>query len=163
MQFNHLKHCFVLLTLMYTGMLSAQIAVVTSGGNSSGSNGSLSFTVGQIAHQHTASTSATLSEGVQQPHEISIITQAQGTPEVSLSVKAFPNITSNSLTLKIEHQTPDEEFAYQLIDLSGLIIESKKNLSPESQISLDNLVASTYFIRVYQDTKEIKLFKIIKK
>lgn len=163
MQFKHPKLCFVLLILFYTNVLSAQISVITSGGNSSGSNGSLSYTVGQTTANYTTSTTAKLSEGVQQPYEISIVTQLQGSTEVSLIIAAFPNITSKNLTLKIEQQTSTQKFAYQLIDLNGVIIESKNNIGAETQISLGNLMAATYLIKVFQDSKEIKLFKIIKK
>lgn len=151
------------MVLLGAHILHAQNAITTTGGNGSGSSGNISFTVGQTTLNQATSASRTLAEGVQQPYEISIVTQLSEATDITLTITAFPNVTTNKLTLKIENQTLTQNLSYQLIDMNGLLLESKNNIGSETLISLDNLVAATYFLKVNQDSKEIKLFRIIKK
>ena len=58
---------FILLAVM---SLSAQSALVGTGGEANGSGGSVSYSVGQIAVQSNSEGSTSISEGVQQPYEI---------------------------------------------------------------------------------------------
>ena len=46
--------------------------------------------------------------------------------------------------------------------MNGKLIESKKVENNETSIVMSNLVPATYFLKVIQDNKEIKTFKIIK-
>ncbi|MCP4553708.1 MAG: T9SS type A sorting domain-containing protein, partial [Bacteroidetes bacterium] len=53
--------------------------------------------------------------------------------------------------------------SFQLFDINGRLIESKEIEGNKTSIRMDTLVPATYFIRVIQDNKEVKTFKIIKK
>ena len=60
-----MKKFFLFLSCsLFSLSLAAQSDIVTTGGDIQGSAGSVSYTVGQLAVQSTA----TLSEGVQQPY-----------------------------------------------------------------------------------------------
>ncbi len=52
--------------------------------------------------------------------------------------------------------------SYQLFDMQGKILKSKKITGKQTDIVMGNLVPATYFVKVIQRNKEIKTFKIIK-
>jgi hypothetical protein len=52
--------------------------------------------------------------------------------------------------------------SYQLFDMYGKLLETKKLDGYETNIVMSNLVPATYFVKVIQGNKEIKTFKIIK-
>jgi hypothetical protein len=139
----------------------AQDATVATGGNGNGSNGTVSFSVGQVVYT-TSGTNATASKGIQQPYEISIITGFREEAASIIDLSVFPNPTTDLLTLEVKDFHGDK-LMYQLTDLQGKEIENKKITSGQNLINLTNFSASTYFINVFQDTKQIQTFKIIKK
>ena len=63
--------------------------------------------------------------------------------------------------LKVDNYD-NKNLLYQLFDISGKLLESKKITSNETQIKMEMLIPSNYFIKVTDKKKEIKTFKIIK-
>ena len=63
----------LLLTLVL-GTIKAQEAVASAGGESSGSGGSVSYTLGQTFYSTHDGTTASIAEGVQQAIEVSVVT-----------------------------------------------------------------------------------------
>jgi hypothetical protein len=57
----------------------------------------------------------------------------------------------------------DENLRFRLYDLNGVLLQDKKVESEETEISLENLSSSMYFLKVIKDNMEVKTFKIIKK
>jgi ubiquitin len=144
---------------------SLQESVNASGGNASGSGGSLSFSVGQVAYTSVVGSNGSLEEGVQHLYIISITT---GTPKArNIQLSAFPNPTSNRLTLRINDELLSagtiQKLAYQLYDLNGKLLMNEQINCNETSIYLGFLQEATYFLKVIQDKNELKTFKIIKK
>lgn len=83
--------------------LQAQEAIPAAGGNSSGSGGSTSYTVGQIVYTTNTGINGSVSQGSQQPFEISVITGIERFNGISLNYMAYPNPTIDFLTLKVEN------------------------------------------------------------
>jgi len=52
--------------------------------------------------------------------------------------------------------------SYQLYDISGKLLESNTIASISTSIEMKQLATSTYFIKVFDNHKEVKTFKIIK-
>jgi hypothetical protein len=141
--------------------LKAQSTIPASGGNASGGGGTVSYTVGQIVYTTNTGTNGTVSEGVQQPYEISVVTAIQNTEEIILECLVYPNPTRGQVKLVIK--TKDfENLRFQLYDLNGVLLHDKKVESKETEISMDSLLPSTYFLKVLNAHKEIKTFEIIK-
>jgi hypothetical protein len=88
----------------------AQDTTPASGGNATGTGGSVSYTIGQIVYTTNSGTNGSLSQGVQQPYEISLVT----------------------------------------------------GIEEPSDISIQNISPSTYFLKVTDKNKVLKTFKIIK-
>ena len=51
---------------------------------------------------------------------------------------------------------------FQLYDISGKLIESRKIISRTETIAMANLASATYFLKVTNNNNEVKTFKIIK-
>ena len=150
--------CFSLTQLM------AQNAVIPSGGDISGSGGNISFSIGQVAYTTNTGTNAYLAEGVQQPYEISVLTQLEEIDNGNILISVFPNPTTDYLRLTVSSspENSPQSLKYQLYDIKGKVLESKQFNDMETIISMNNLAPSTYFLKISDATKEIKTIKIIK-
>jgi len=150
----------LLLIFVFTG-LQAQEAIPASGGDASGSGGSVSYSVGQIVYTTNTGTTGSVAQGVQQPFEISVVTELEEAEGISLQCSVYPNPATDYLVLKVEN-FDKEDLSYQLIDINGKPLENKKIAGNETSIVMSNLVPATYFLRVTQNKKEVKTFKIVK-
>lgn len=149
-----------LLGLGLTG-LQAQTSVNATGGSASGSGGSASYSVGQVVYQTNNGTSGSVAEGVQQPFEILVVTGLEEAKGINLSLSAYPNPTKDILTLEVK----DFELSnlhFQLCDMNGKLLKSDKITGTQTNIVMSKLAPATYFVKVMQENKEIKTFKIIK-
>ena len=149
-----------MLGLGLTG-LQAQESVNATGGNASGSGGSVSYSVGQVVYTTTTGTSGSVAQGVQQPYEISAVTAIEQAKGINLSVSAYPNPTTDCLTLEVK----DFELStlhFQLFNMNGKLLQNEKITGNQTSISMSNLVPANYLVKVIQGDKEVKTFKIIK-
>jgi hypothetical protein len=162
MKHRRLKLSAIILLGLGIIKLQAQGSANATGGNASGSGGSASYSVGQIFYTSNAGTSGSVTQGVQQPYEISIVTGLEEAKGINLSVSASPNPTSDYLTLEIEGKVTTQYIA-SLYDMNGKLLLSEKITGNQTSIVMSNLLPSTYFLKVIQGNKEVKTFKIIKK
>jgi hypothetical protein len=140
----------------------AQEAISTTGGDASGKGGSVSYTVGQVSYITVTRTGGSIAQGVQQPFDIQLKDAVKGTQGIVLECSAYPNPTTDLLTLKIKDYNM-EKLSFQLYNLSGKLLESKEIENEQTTISTASLIPSTYFLKISDRRKEIKTFKIIKK
>ena len=111
-------------------------------------------------HKHGGS-NGSVAQGVQQPFEISVVTGLEEAKGINLSVSAYPNPTTDFLNLKVGNYD-NTNLSYQLFDISGKLLETKKLVGNQTNIVMSNLVPATYFVKVTDGNKEVKTFKIIK-
>ena len=152
--------------LLFLGLgltgLQAQTSVNATGGNASGSGGSASYSVGQLAYTTNTGTNGSVSEGVQQPFEISVVTGIEEAKDIFINVSAYPNPTTDYLELKVENLQLSE-LSYKLYDISGKVYQNKEIGNSITKIEMQNLPQGIYFIKVIDTkNKEFKTFKIIK-
>jgi hypothetical protein len=138
----------------------AQQATSASGGDASGSGGTVAYSVGQMVYTTHTDASGTISQGVQQAYEIFTVGIEEA--ELHITLSAYPNPTTDYLTLEVN----DIELStlhFQLYDIQGKLLRSDKITARRTQIITAGLSASTYFIHVVnQDNKHVQSFKIIK-
>ena len=79
--------------------LQAQEAPVASGGEATGSGGSVSYSIGQVSYLTNSGSGGTIGEGVQQPYEIQTLDVVENYKD--LSIVLFPNPTRENLNLNI--------------------------------------------------------------
>ena len=142
--------------------LRAQEVITTAGGNATGSGGSVSFTIGQIVYKTDSGAQGSVSQGVQQPYEISAVSISEDYTGIGLILSCYPNPTTGFLVLKVEDYH-SENLQYKLFDADGRLLINSGIMSPESFISLESYPSGTYFLKVNKQLTEIQSLKIIKK
>jgi len=55
-----------------------------------------------------------------------------------------------------------QSMEYRLYDMNGNLLEKKKLTGKETAISMEKLLPASYFLKITDNQKEIKIFKIIK-
>jgi hypothetical protein len=150
-----------LLGLGLTISVEAQKAIPASGGNASGSDGSVSYTVGQLLYTTNTGTNGSVAEGVQQPYEISVVVGIEQAKNINLICTVYPNPATDLLTLEVEI-ADNENLFFQLYDVMGKLMVSKRLIDIKTTISMTNLAPATYFLKVTNNQKVVKTFKIIK-
>jgi hypothetical protein len=151
----------VLLTFAFSlSTATAQESVNATGGDASGSGGTVAYSVGQVVYTTNTAASGTVSQGVQQPYEI--FTVGIKETELNISLLVFPNPTSDNLTLEISDYN-NEKLTYQLYDMQGKLLNNGQVTAQQTQINTASLPPATYFINVVtQENKKVQSFKIIK-
>lgn len=160
---KHLIKIFIAFCLFSNvTMLQAQETVLSSGGEALGTGGTASYSIGQTVYSTHTGTNGSIVEGMQQPFEISIVTEIEQAKNINLVCSAYPNPATDVLTLNVEN-IEYSDLHFQLYDMNGKLLETKKLTDYKTSISMDNLVSAIYFLKVYTENQEIKSFKIIKK
>lgn len=156
-----LKFSALLLFTLGLPWLQAQESVNTSGGNASGSGGSVSYSAGQVVYTINTGTNGSVAQGIQQPYEIAVITGIEKTEGISLLVSAYPNPTTDYLTLEVEDF---ELYAlhFHLYDMNGKLLQNEKITGSHTSIDMSKLEPGSYFVIVTRGNKEIKTSKVIK-
>ena len=157
----NIKKLLVTTLLLGLTQVNAQEAVVTSGGNASGTNGNVSYSVGQTVYTTNTGATGSVAQGVQQPFEIQTVLGVENF-NINLQLAVYPNPTTNWLQLEVKN-TDFTNLSYQLFDLNGRMIYNQKVTTETSTISMEQLPATVYLLKVLDNNKEIKTFKIIKK
>ena len=160
------KLCGLILLVAGITSLHAQEVIPVTGGNASGSGGSVSYSVGQIACFTINGINGSVAQGVQQTFEISVVSGIEEAKDITLQCSVYPNPATDFLILKIEGAS-EKQYISSLYAINGKLLENKKIDSNETRIDMRKLVAATYFLKVIQTKQtssvaEVKTFKIIK-
>ena len=154
------KTTLIALSLFTTQFIFSQETLSTSGVNASGEKGIVSYTVGQMVYTTYSNDTGSLLQGVQQNIELFTLTNPELT---SLTLKAitYPNPASDYIILGLENiQLTD--LSYLLYDILGKRLASGKVTQANTQITMKRFPIGTYLLKVIQNNKELKVFKIIK-
>jgi hypothetical protein len=143
-------------------IVKGQETITVTGGNASNSGGSVSYTVGQILYNTFLGTNGYIVQGVQQPFEISVVTAIENTDDINLKYIIYPNPTSGSIKMVLE-SNDYENLRCRLYDINGILLRDRKVESSETEISMENLSSSVYFLKVIKNNVEFKVFKIVKR
>lgn len=139
----------------------AQYTISTAGGELSGINGTVSYTVGQVAYTTKTDANNRITEGVQQPYEISIVTTLDDSYD-TIELVVFPNPATNFLVLKVI-DSGRTDLSYKLYDTQAKLLKNGLVTgSSDTIIKIDEEPAGTYFLSVTNHEIIIKTFKIIK-
>lgn len=158
-----LKKTIIALYLIFQGLsLYAQETIPVSGGEASGSDGFVSYTVGQSVYTTNTSAEGSVSQGVQQAFLISTVTELKNNGSVNLQCATYPNPTTDYLILQV-YNPKLKNLSYQLYNSKGQLLETKTVESTETSIKMSHLISGSYLLKILQSNIEIKSFKIIKK
>ena len=160
-----MKHLHRFLTIfcliVNVTIIQAQTNIPATGGDATGEGGSTSFSVGQIVYNTYTGTNGSVAEGVQQPYEISVIVGIEQAGFTNFYCSVYPNPATDLLTLETEI-SEYENLIYQLYDIMGKLLLSERLIDIKTSISMANLAPSTYFLKVTDNQKVSKIFKVVK-
>ena len=146
--------------LLWAGLAQAQESANASGGDATGSGGTIAYSIGQVVYTTYTGSSGSVAQGVQQAYEIFTVDIEETT--LSISLIAFPNPTSDNLTLQISDFNK-EKLTYQFFDIGGKLLSHGQVTGQQTEINTSSLPPATYFINVLnQEDKKVQSFKIIK-
>lgn len=140
--------------------LKAQSGIVPSGGNATGTGGSISYTIGQIDFIEASGTGGTCNQGIEQPYEIFVMPIIIQT-EFDLGVRIYPNPFTEYIILSYK-EIARQNSNYIIYDVQGKIILQNKLAGEETQINMAELSSGIYYIKLV-DNKDVRAFKLIKK
>jgi hypothetical protein len=147
------------LLIMGSSILKAQQVVATAGDIFSNANGSISYTIGEGVANTLINGDKTLTQGFQQTTlSVSIVNEPL---EIDFSIEAFPNPATEAVTIKTDRENASD-LQYLLFDQFGKLLIQKNIESSETTIPVEQLPEGFYIIKVQENTKELKSFKIIK-
>lgn len=148
----------VLLFISSCTLSYAQQGPVASGTSTTGTGGSISYSIGQIDYIYPTG-AGNSSEGLQQPYEIFVTEINESLNSVAITI--FPNPSSQSVI--IDFKSVDfKNHSYQLTDVNGKLISEQKISESQSKINVADLNSGIYFIRISTASSSLKTFKLIK-
>ncbi len=158
-----MKHanCVMIAFLLSGITVYAQEVVSTAGCYGETSSGSLSWTVGEAVVETITDGSNSLTQGFQQSRLV--VTAIHELPGLDFTISVFPNPASDFLTVKVEKNDKLTHLMYLMYDINGKLLLQKMFEGKEITIFMRHFKPSTYILKVTEDNKEVKTFRIIKK
>lgn len=151
---------FLTLLIIPFGLMKAQTAVLATGTTATGANGSVSYSIGQVAYSQKGANLQVM-EGVQQAYEIIVLeVDNEAIPEKNILL--YPNPVRDFLNVDFGKEK-FQNSRYVLFDSQGKMIKSGNLTQQKTELNMTTLPSSVYIIQIFQDSKNIKTFKIIKK
>jgi hypothetical protein len=136
---------------------------VASGGDSYGSGGTASYSIGQVSYETNSGPNGILNQGVQQPFEIFVtLTNPEFHSDLT-KITLFPNPAVITVMLSISNLDNFDGYFYSLTDITGKIIKKNSITSNDTSLDVRSLPGACYFLNVFQNNKPIKSFKLLKK
>lgn len=153
------KFTILILLLSYYSLLFAQKegVVVTGGDYFNNSNGSLTWTCGEIITEAFTNDEVSLTQGFNQSNLILSIDEKS--ENIDFKISAFPNPTNDFVTIKSEK---NEKLNYQLFDLKGNLLKQDSKGKLNQEITVKELSTGIYFIKIYNENQKSKTIKIEK-
>lgn len=144
-----------------TGLLAQQALLASSGNVIVSGQGTVSWSVGQIVYTTNIETTGSVAQGVQQAFEISDVTGIEETNDGNILVSAYPNPATDFLLLRVDN-SEISNISFQLFNMSGKLVEGRQLSNNETSIDFSNLESGIYYLKVIENSKEQRTFKIIK-
>jgi len=139
---------------------NAQESLNTSAGIASSSDGSISYSIGQVFYNKQSDANGSLSEGVQYAIELQSLSDTSF--QFELNIKIFPNPSTSIVNLKTK-TVNDTKLHYELYDLLGRLIKSNSITREKTIINVEDLDIATYQLNILSSNQKLlKTFKIIK-
>lgn len=138
----------------------AQSSFISAGDNISSLDGSVSYSMGQMFYQQTTGSSY-LIEGVQQPYEISVLTDVSEVETFDWKPEVFPNPVQDLLSIKLNCEDW-QNVKITLQNTSGQVLADLYMGDLLSCINMSPFSPGVYFLHVQKSENQTKVFKIIK-
>jgi hypothetical protein len=157
-----LRHILVLAYILVFNLpLHSQHAIPAAGGDYQTVEGSVSFSLGQIFYENFSVTDGSIVQGVQQPYDISIVSEVEDAPAISLNFSAYPNPAGDYLFLEIKGELKAPCLLY-LYDINGKLLQNLTVTIKQTRVDMSRYKPAVYFLKVIEGQKKVKVFQIVK-
>lgn len=146
--------------LLVTHLMYSQETISTSGGEATSNEGYSSYSVGQLVYT-THIGNGTVSQGVQQAIELFALSNPELTA-LTLKAVTYPNPTTDYIILALKGSN-FIGLSFEMYDILGRSVAKGKIEQADTHITMQILPSATYILKVNQNNRELKTFKIIKK
>ena len=155
------KYKITIILIFAFSFIQAQETYISTGGNATGTTGNMSYSIGQVFYSTKTGTNGNyINEGVQQPYEITILSNTKFAKNIKLT--AYPNPTTDYLKIDLNNYESNN-VTFQLFNINGKILKSGKiNNNQVTKINTTKLNSAIYILKINDNNKQIKTFKIIK-
>jgi hypothetical protein len=146
-----------------TFALQAQEGFTTAGGDISGADGAVSYSLGQVAYQYLAGPGGSLSQGVQHSFEGMMVGVEYDRFISGLSL--YPNPVSTEFIIDFGGALTfhdQDAFSYRIHDLTGRQEAQGSLTADQTKISARHLQPGMYLVSIFYETSRITSHKIIK-
>ena len=150
---------FPIFFLLISNFLFSQETISPSGGNAIGS-GSSSYTVGQLVVATNTASNGSVAQGIQQSLELFTLSNPT-LKTLTLKAVTYPNPTKDKIILSLSDNELSELF-FALFDVNGRLLKKGKVNKENTTIAMKSFPAGIYLLKVHQNKKSLKVFKIIK-
>jgi hypothetical protein len=151
--------CIIWVFLFAHLSIMGQQTSLSSGGNITGTSGSVSYSIGQTFYTTNTHSSGTVFQGIQHAYEIYAL--VSDPVQFNISLQVFPNPTSDIFQLTVSNYT-SPSLSYALFDLQGKLLISGGINATQTGFDLNDLPPATYLLHVLEKNQSIQVFKIIK-
>jgi hypothetical protein len=149
---------FLFLSIPSFGQLEMMQTLGSAGGNSSNSNASLDWSLGQVAVSTLVSSEAILTQGLLQ--ENLLITRIGLHSEKLADVSVYPNPTAGNLMVVMSENKP---LTYSITDLDGKLLLKGRFSDIQNTLDISGLPAGEYFLNISEKTAQnVNSYKIVK-
>ena len=160
------KKVILLLLGLALTTLYAQQTLNATGSTATGTGGSATYSVGQVAYETNTSAEGSVAQGVQHAYEIFEINEGPAQfrdtyKGISISVSAKLSPNTDLLLLQIPNLGASK-ITFQLFTLQGKLVQSQSITQMQTDIDMSRLSPAPYFAKIMQGQAAIKTFKIIK-
>lgn len=137
----------------------AQEIVANSGSHFTTNQKQISWTIGEPVITTFSNENFHLTQGFHQTKIM--VTAVNQISELTANILAYPNPTSDVLKVKIDN-AEQQGLHCILYSTDGRMMFQKQIESSISEIPMHSYVSATYFLKVFDSDKALKIFKIIK-
>ena len=138
--------------------IQAQNNTVSAGADAEGSNGSVSYSLGQVVYTSATGINGSINQGVQQPYDYDVIT---GIEHTEIELNLYPNPTLGQVNLTIA-DSRTQEYSLSLFDATGRLIMQNSQLNGLNSFSMESYAAGAYTLSVFKKEELVKSFRIIR-
>lgn len=143
----------------------AQYAIVPIGGDSQSNNGSVNYSVGQIAVWISTNSNGdiTVAEGVQQPYETMTV-GVDEYPQIFLNAIVYPNPTDNLVQLHINgFEILTNGFTSKLYNENGKVLQTLTVTNDLTTFQIGHYATGIYFLELSDGKRVLKTFKVVRR
>jgi hypothetical protein len=141
------------------GTTNAQEVISTAGNAHSNNNGSISYTIGEPVIETFTGETNILTQGFLQSNVV--VTAIDELPGLDFEISAFPNPATEIVKLRIVKESVTG-MHYMLYDMNGILLMKNRLKGTVTEVPLGDLSPTEYILKVYNQDKELKSFKIIR-